>query len=77
MKQPPGPPSIMNLIFCSCKKDCGNSCGCRKHGLICNLACQNCAGCNCSNAENYLEKEQLSAENECIEEEHEEAIFNI
>ena len=77
MTQPPGPPSIMNLIFCSCKKDCGNSCGCRKHGLICNLACKNCAGCNCLNVENYLEKDQLSAENECIEEEHEEVIFNI
>lgn len=53
MTQPPGPPSVMSLIFCSCKKDCGSSCGCRKNGLVCNLACKNCAGSNCTNMEIY------------------------
>ena len=54
MTQRPGPPSILNLIFCRRKKDCGNSCECKKHRLICNLACKNCAGCICSNVENYF-----------------------
>ncbi|KAL7300456.1 hypothetical protein TKK_0006808 [Trichogramma kaykai] len=25
MTQPPGPPSVISLIFCSCQKDCGNT----------------------------------------------------
>ena len=47
--------------FLHLQKDCGNSCGCRTHRLICNLAYKNCAACNCSDVGNYLEKEPLSA----------------
>ncbi|KAL7307868.1 hypothetical protein TKK_0000187 [Trichogramma kaykai] len=59
MTKPPGPPSILELIFCSCKNDCTNTCGCRKHGLVCTIACQHCAGFNCSNTEKYNEIKDL------------------
>ena len=69
MTKPPGPSNIMSLIFCSCKTDCGNSCGCRKHGLICNIGCKNCAGTNCTNIEKFSSEELIAAELEAVSEE--------
>lgn len=70
MTQPPGPPNIMQLIFCSCKTTCGNACGCRKQGLICNIACKNCMGTNCSNVEKYSEEQLALAEYDVTVEEN-------
>ena len=47
----------------------GNSCGCRKHGLICNIACKNCAGTNCINIEKFSLEEFIAAELEEVAEE--------
>ena len=58
MTLPPGPESILKVIFCSCKSDCGNSCGCRKHGLFCNAACKNCAGSDCTNIDHFEEEDE-------------------
>ena len=71
MTKSPGPPSIINLIFCGCTTNCGNSCGCRRHGLYCTVACKNCAGCNCSNVEKYTTSEILEAETMDFEDEQE------
>ena len=51
----PGPPEILNVIRCKCKittkGQCSNNvCSCRKHGLSCVSACQECRGCDCMNA---------------------------
>ena len=58
------------MIFCACKTDCGNSCGCRKHGLICNIACKNCAGSNCTNIEKFSAEQLLAVELEALAEEN-------
>lgn len=47
--RPPAPNFIMNLIFCSCKTGCGNSCSCRKSTLCCTALCKICQGNSCSN----------------------------
>ena len=52
----------MSVIFCSFKTDFGNSCGCRKHCLFCNAACKNCAGCNCTNIDNFEEQDDKKDE---------------
>ena len=69
MTKPPGLPNIISLIFCSCKTDCGNSCGCRKHELICNIACTNCAGTNYTDIEKFSSEELIAAELEAVAEE--------
>ena len=38
--QDPAPCDILRIIFCSCAKGCGKSCGCRKSGLKCNITLQ-------------------------------------
>lgn len=51
MDLPPAPPSLQNIIRCSCKTDCTSArCSCRKHGLDCSLACKECKGISCVNA---------------------------
>ena len=45
----PAPQDVLRTIFCSCMKGCGKSCGCRKSGLVCNIACKNCETTECSN----------------------------
>lgn len=47
---PPAPEELLKMIFCSCKKGCGASCGCRRVGLFCNLTCGSCSGDNCQNS---------------------------
>ena len=39
------PDDLLNLIRCKCKGSCKSlACSCRKHGLSCSVACQNCRG---------------------------------
>ena len=65
MKQAPGLPNIMKIIFCAC-----NLCRCRKHGLICNMACKNCAGSNCTIIEKFSAEQLLAVELEALAEEN-------
>ena len=49
------PNEILNIIRCKCKPllkgQCSNNvCSCRKHGLTCVTACQECKGCDCLNS---------------------------
>ena len=46
-----GPPELLKLTACNCKKDCKKQCSCRKMGVHCISACGTCAGKNCSNTE--------------------------
>ena len=46
-----GPPELLKLTACNCKKDCSKQCSCRKMGVHCISACGTCAGKNCSNTE--------------------------
>lgn len=43
------PDSLMKLITCGCKGNCGAACGCRKAGILCSVACRHCGGENCTN----------------------------
>ena len=50
----PAPPEILNVIRCKCKSasmcQClTNVCSCRKNGLHCVAACDECHGWNCNN----------------------------
>ena len=47
--QPVAPDSLLNLVSCGCKRDCGKACGCRKLGLHCTPMCSQCEGHNCTN----------------------------
>lgn len=48
---PPAPEVLLNVIRCKCKTDClSQRCSCRKHGLECSLACDECKGLNCTNS---------------------------
>lgn len=49
MTQPPAPDALIKMIFCTCKTGCGASCGCRKSGLHCTVACLECNGNSCTN----------------------------
>ena len=41
------------------KNPCGTSmCSCRKHGIKCVIACEDCRGENCNNAKEILEVEE-------------------
>jgi 5'-3' exonuclease len=44
-----GPPDLLKIIRCGCKVNCGNNCSCRKAGLKCTSACQECQGTTCTN----------------------------
>lgn len=50
MRNKPAPEELLVVIFCNCKKECGATCSCRKHGLFCNTACGHCCGDNCQNS---------------------------
>ena len=55
----PAPESLLKIIQCKCKlstaNPCGsNTCSCRKHGLKCVIACGNCRGESCRNAEETI-----------------------
>ena len=43
--------SLLEIVRCNCKSDCGSQrCSCRKHGLNCLAPCSNCRGQSCANS---------------------------
>ena len=57
------PENLLKFVRCKCKlsskNPCGTSmCSCRKHGLKCVTACEDCRGENCNNAEEILDVEE-------------------
>lgn len=49
--QPAGPPELLDVVCCSCKKDCSTKrCTCKKHGLPCTAICRECRGTSCTNS---------------------------
>lgn len=50
--QPAAPPEILDVVHCSCKKDCGTKRRtCKKHGLPCTAICRECRGTSCTNSQ--------------------------
>ena len=44
------PKDILRVVRCKCKSNCSSGlCSCRKHGIQCVSACDNCHGTDCSN----------------------------
>lgn len=53
---PPAPESLLNIIRCKCKANCDSKrCTCRKHGVLCSVACGACRGVGCSNSPTLAE----------------------
>ena len=48
--QPAAPPEILDLVCCSCKKDCSTK-RCKKHGLTCTAICGECRATSCTNSQ--------------------------
>ena len=44
-----GPPDVLKIIRCGCKRPCNSRCSCRKTGLKCVFSCKGCHGVTCSN----------------------------
>jgi len=64
MTQQPGPPELMKVVRCNCRKDCSSShCSCRRNGIHCLAACGHCHGSNCTNADRLAVVDDIS-ENE-------------
>ena len=50
--QPAAPPELMDVVCCSCKKECNTKrCTCQKHGLPCTAVCRECCGASCTNCQ--------------------------
>ena len=50
--QSAAPPELLDIICCSCKKDCNTKrCTCKKHGLYCTAICRQCRGISCTNSQ--------------------------
>ena len=50
--QPVAPSELLDVVRCSCKKDCStNRCTCKKHGLPCTSICGECRGTSCTNSQ--------------------------
>ena len=61
----PAPEELLKMIFCSCKKGCGSTCGCRRVELFCNLSCSICSGDNyCLNSAPIIDQEENEEEDE-------------
>ncbi|CAG2240639.1 unnamed protein product [Mytilus edulis] len=55
---PAAPDKLLNIIRCKCKTNCDTRrCTCRKHGLECTIACSECKGHLCTNAEKIVFEE--------------------
>ncbi|KAK7111484.1 hypothetical protein V1264_011106 [Littorina saxatilis] len=53
---PPAPEALLRVVRCNCKKDCQSKrCTCRKHGLVCSVACGGCKGLSCTNSPSFEE----------------------
>jgi len=49
---PAAPPEILDVVCCSCKKDCSTKkCTCKKHGLPCTAIWGECRGTSCTNSQ--------------------------
>ncbi|KAJ8892642.1 hypothetical protein PR048_005223 [Dryococelus australis] len=48
----PAPESLLRLVFCGCKTDCGYRCECRRAGLAYSTMCGQCKGGSCMNIKN-------------------------
>jgi hypothetical protein len=59
----PAPPEVLRTIFCSCMKGCGKACGCRKSGMVCNMACKHCETTECSNRSKITQNDDDDDEN--------------
>ena len=64
----PVPFDLLKFIRCSCKLSTENPCSsnvctCRKHGLNCMIACENCQGENCTNVK-VIEPEPQSIDSD-------------
>lgn len=69
MTKPPAPSEILKIIFCNCKKGCGNACSCRKAGLFCTEACGACKNDTCTNIP-PVESEEIDYDEEIISNEN-------
>lgn len=48
-KLEPAPPSLLKLISCTCRTNCGTACGCHKAGLKCSTISKLFYGESCTN----------------------------
>lgn len=47
---PAAPDALLHVVRCKCKSNCDTRrCTCRKHGLECTTACNECKGQSCTN----------------------------
>jgi hypothetical protein len=54
------PDDLLYSFRCSCKTGCESKrCTCRKHGLSCTSACEDCKGLSCSNSITLIEEDDL------------------
>ena len=63
------PENLLKFVRCKCKlsskNPCGtNMCSCRRNGLKCVTACEDCRGESCNNAEEIFEAEEENGEEE-------------
>ena len=47
--RPAASDSVLRMVSCGCKTDCGKRCSCRKAGMDCSAMCSKCIGRNCTN----------------------------
>ena len=60
-EQAVAPDDLLEVICCNCKAGCSsNRCSCRYHGIHCVVACGNCHGEGCENAEACIVDEEDS-----------------
>lgn len=60
------PSDLLHVIKCNCKTDCSTErCSCRKHGLVCSVACGECRGECCMNSITSMEEEGLENDIDC------------
>ena len=51
----PAPQKLLEIIQCNCRSGCNTMrCSCRKHGMVCSMACSDCRGI-CANMGNTSE----------------------
>ena len=61
---PPAPDQLLNLISCTCTKNCVRTCSCVKGGLKCSIVCVSCQGVSCSNSNTHSHEEEIMDESE-------------
>ena len=64
---PAAPEELLTVIRCNCKTDCSTTrCTCRKHGLVCTVACGHCRGETCVNVapvnQDYEQDDEIDEE---------------